>query len=57
MTENGKSSVKASRQLHTAMRKKSQEDGVKEMGKKLLEQDEQDVQKSEEKSEGGSRVQ
>lgn len=39
------------------MRKKSQEDGVKEMGKKLLEQDEQDVQKSEEKSEGGSRVQ
>lgn len=58
LTEKGKSSVKASQQLHAVMGKKGQEDGVKEKGKKLLEVDgkEQDVQQSEEKSKSPSRA-
>ena len=36
LTEKGKSSVKASQQLHTVMRMKSQEDGVKNIARKDL---------------------
>ena len=43
LTEKSKSSVKASQQLHTVMRMKSKEDGVKENDKEGLDLTEQDV--------------
>ena len=43
LTEKSKSSVKASQQLHTVMRIKSKEDGVKENDKEGLDLTEQDV--------------